>query len=392
MSQEAPRSLLNIALSSKNLYHLSRSFIYRDVHFTFNRSRRDINGRLIRQLLADHDLGNKVQQIRILWAPSAKLEPGEGSKEEFELLRQVLPELTGLRTFVWDAQYPILSWLLETLQRHHPKCRLYNCHPASQDSARTLQRLRNSPCLFSLDVTLTLGQFEAQRELQKVLITAPNLTDLRIVSTTHSSFVLPIAKQEGSGPLHLRSLEFYGPHFDGFIFSVVWPMLERLSLDTLSSDSWITPQFPNLRSFKMRIRGLGNSEGLGAMLRSCKTLETLDLTGRHIDRLVADKGLWESAGSSLINLRLHEEEAQHRAILPSNILDCIVRYCPNLRSLGLGLECNGQEWVSSSPRVVLRSYIRLTESIAPYDAQTYRRTILVPRPSRTRYFNKGSST
>ena len=356
---------------------MSRSFIYRDVHFTFNRSRRDINGRLIRQLLADHDLCNKVQQIRILWAPSAKLQPGEGSKEEFELLRQALPKLAGLRTFVWDAQYPILSWLLEALQRHHPNCRLYYRHPASQDSARTLPRLRDSPCLFSLDVTLPVEQVQAQHELQKVLVTAPSLTDLTIASTSHSPHVVPLVKEEEYQRLNLRSLEFYGPDFHSFMFYVVWTTLERLSLDTLSLDTlsldtlslnlMFMPSFPNLRSFKLRIQDSATSMFLGAVLRSCKKLETLDLTCCHSTPQLADKGLWESVGKSLIKLRLHGEEARRRAVIPSNTMGFVAMYCSSLRSLGLDLGCSEQEWVRSSPRVTIRSNIRLTKSIALSD-------------------------
>ena len=392
--------MLNVALSSRTLYHLSRRFIYRDIHLTFNRSRRDINGRLIRQLLANHDLSSKVQQLRILWAPSAKLQPGEGSKEEFELLGQLLPKLTGLRAFVWDAQYPILSWLLEALQRHHPKCRLYNHHPASQDSARTLSHLRASPCLFSLDVTLAAGQFEAHHELHRILITASNLTDLTVTSPWSSSNVLPILKQGDSERLRLRSLELYGPRLDEFkLLPVVWSMLERLSLDTLLFDPNIIPQLPELRFLKLRVRGHGNTMYLGSMLQGCQKLETLDLTGCLGDFQIAAEGFWKNVAKSLIKLRLHEEdarnraaEARNRAVAPSRIIELIAAYCPKLHSLSFDLECNGQEWVSSSPHAVIFSKIKVTRFIAPYDAQMYRRTTLVPCPSRNRYPNKRTST
>ena len=369
--------MLNIALCSRTLYHLSRSLIYRDIHFTFNRSRRDINGRLIRQLLADHDLSNRVRQIRILWAPSAKLQPGEGSKKEFELLRQALPKLTGLRTFIWDAQYPILSWLLAALQRHHPKCRLYIRHPASQDSAQTLPRLRALPCLFSLDVTLIPGQFASRNELQKVLITAPALTDLTIASNFDGSHVLPIPKQGEPESLRLRSLELYGPGFDDFKLPVKWSMLERLSLDHMTSNLRSIPQFPELRSCKLRIRDSDDCAFMDLMLRRCKKLEALDLDGCHANPDLATKDFWEIVGKSLIKLRLHEGEAHLRteesAILSSKILVLIANHCPNLRSLGFDLVCNGQEWVSSSPGVVIPSNIKLTKFIALYDTQIYRR-------------------
>lgn len=352
---------------------MSKSFIYRVIHFTFNRSRRDINGRLIKGLLADDDLSAKVREIRILWAPSAKLQPGEGSKKDLELLGQALPKLTGLKTFIWDAQYPILSWLLSTLQRNHPQCLLYNRHPASQDSGRTLTRLRELPCLFSLDVTLTTGQFQAFKELQKVLASAPNLRDLSIVSAFDSPFLAPYQEPK---PLHLRSLELYGGIFDVFKLPIVWPMLERLSFDSLSYFPSFMPDFAGLKSLTLRTSVSSDSVILDVALRECKKLEVLDLTGyvRNIQK--AEEGLWENAGKTLIKLRLHEENGQlnvgERVLLSFRDIRRIAKYCRNLRSFSLDLECNGREWVNLISYVVLLSNIKLTASTAMYDPQTHR--------------------
>lgn len=357
--------MLNVALSSRSLYRLSRGLIYRVIRFTFNRSRRDVNARLIRQLLADDELSAKVREIHILWAPSARLQPGEGSKQDLELLGKALSKLTELRTFVWDAQYPIFSWLLKEFQTRHPQCLLYIRHPASQDSAQTLPRLYGSPGLFALDVTVTTGQYQAFSEVQKVLYSAPNLRDLTITSA-FNSLLVSYGQPGPSQPLRLRSLELYGPVFEIFRLPVVWTMLERLSLGRLSYIASVIPDFSGLKSLKLRIENPGDSVLLGTVLQSCKRLESLDLSGPISN--IAEKELWGSVGKTLTKLRLHEEEVLDRVsgsnLSSSTVMGCIAGHCRKLRSLGLDLDCNGQEWVSPYPRVALPSKVRLTIPIA----------------------------
>ena len=375
MSQTSSKSLLNIALSSRSLYCLSRSLIYRVLHFTFNRSRRDVNRRLINQLLADDVLSAKVREIRIHWAPSAKLSPGEGSKADLELLGQALPRLNGLKTFIWDAQYPILSWLLKALEREQPRCVLYIRHPPSQDSAQTLPRLCGSPRLFALAVTITTGQFQAFRDLQNVIYSAPNLQDLTIVSTFNSTQSSSYQEQGQSEPLSLRSLELCGRIFDTFKLPVVWSMLERLSIGSLSYLPSLIPDFSGLKSLQLRVRNSDESVLLGVVLKGCKKLEVLDLAGCISSIQTAEEGFWESIGKTLIKLRLHEEEALNRAregaLLSPTVMECVAIHCRKLRSLGLSLECDGQEWVSLNPCIVAPSNITLKISTAIYNAQIY---------------------
>lgn len=377
LSKSSPKTLLNVALSSRSLFQFSRSFIYRVIHFTFNRSRRDVNRRLVKQLLTDDGLSAKVREIRILWAPSAKLQPGEGSKGDLELLGRALPRLTGLKTFIWDAQYPILSWLLKTLQTHHPQCLLYTRHPGSQDSAQTLPRLCASPCLFSLDVTLTSGQYQAFKELKKVLSSAPNLRDLTIASAFNIPHVSPDEVQGEPQILLLRSLELYGPIFGLVKLPIAWQMLERLSLDSVSYLPTFMPDFAGLKSLRLRAGDSGgNSEPLGIVLQECKKLEVLDLTGFTSCIRTSEEGLWENAGKTLIKLRLHEDEnvgrGGERLVLSFGDMGRITKYCRNLRSLGLDIQCNGQEWVSPISHVVIASNVKLTASTAIYNAQIHR--------------------
>lgn len=375
LSRTSPRSLLNVALSSRSLYHLSKSFIYRVIRFTFNRSRRDINGRLIRHLLADDDLSAKVQEIRVLWAPSAKLQPGEGSKEDLELLGQALPKLTGLKAFIWDAQYPILSWLLEKLQTHHPQCLLYTRHPKSQDSAQTLPRLCASPCLFSLDVEIGSGQFQAFRVLQKVLASATNLRDLSIASNFNSARLPTYQEIGSSNPLHLRSLEIYNRNYEIWNFPVVWPMLERLSLDDYYFLPEVLPDLAGLKSFKFRTGHSSNVLPLIIAMQGCKSLESLDLTGSIGFINTVGEDFWERVGKTLTKLRLHEEEKTERVgsrpTLSVTNMGHLAKHCHKLRSLGLDLACNGREWVSLISHIVPLFTIGLTVLAAVYGHQEY---------------------
>ena len=335
MSQTSPRSLLNVALSSRSLYHLSKSFIYRVLHFTFNPSRRNVNGRLIRQLLTDDDLSTKVQEIRVLWAPARELQPGGGSKEDVDSLERALPRLTRLKTFIWDAEYPTVSGLLETLQEHHPQCTLF----IRGDLARNLPRPSPSHGRLSIDVTLTSGQRQGSN-------TVPAIHDL---TTNTASFFL--AQLPGSLiPFHLRSLVL---HQDSgfFEFSVIWSMLQRVSLDDSLRDQQIVPDFSCLKSLRLRVM-FGEFLHLSNSLQECKKLEVLDLIGCTKNLIVVEDSFWESVGKTLIALRLHEpvqEWDTNRSLLSLNDMGRIVKNCRKLRSLGLDLACNGREWVYSSP-------------------------------------------
>ncbi len=85
-----------------------------------------------------------------------------------------------------------------------------------------------------------------------------------------------------------------------------------------------------------------------------------------VDTILED--LWANVGETLIKLRLHEDglfnrEGRRTNLSPTN-MERIANHCPNLRSLGLGLECNGRGWVSPSPGVALTSNIKLTTSTA----------------------------
>ena len=208
LHQTSPKSLLSVSLVSKSLYELSKGFIYRVIPFSFTFKRHDTNVRLIKRLLIDEDITSKVHELRILWAPSPYLQPGEGSRAGLELLGQALPKLTGLKTFVWDAQYPILSWLLKALESHVPSCKLYTRSPTGKHLARTLALLRASPCLFALDVTFSGDDDAGFPQLRSVLDSCGNMQDLAITCEFHGrQNSVNRQMEDNSPPLQLRSLE-----------------------------------------------------------------------------------------------------------------------------------------------------------------------------------------
>lgn len=358
----SPQSLLNVSLCCKNLHDLARSLIYRVISILFTRKRRDTNGRLIQRLLMDSDLSTKVREIRILWAPSANLQHGEGRKKDLELLGKVLPKLTGLKTFVWDAQYPILEWLLHSLYANAPHCQLYTRVPARKDLVRTLSKLHDSPCLYSLDIALSPGDVNAFLRLREAIATSERLKDLAVIwergshsLTWHRSLELL------STPLQLRSLELDGPmDFPGiekpWQLSVAWPTLERFSCTNISFLPNLASQLTGLTSLRLRV---GDDEDRGALWtflhEQCHQLSVLDLTGctAAINRNGAE--IWKHLGKTLISLRIHEDEIpsafRERPTLSPLQLGILATTCQRLRSLGLDLECPYRPTLLTSEKI-----------------------------------------
>ncbi len=324
-------------MTSKTLYSLSLRFIYRSISFTFNRNRRNINGVLIKRLLTDSDLCAKVREVEVLWAPNANLQPGEGSKVDLELLGQALPRMVGLNAFIWDAQYSIIPYLLDILRLHLPQCKLYAFHPPSQDSARTLPRLRGFPGLFSLDVALVAGQYAACHEIGELLNSTP-LTDLAIDTSDHFfNRTEPML-----APLRLRSLEMYSLQHS-WCPNISWSMLERLSMDNIFWLPRIASQLTNLKSLHLDIGKHYEYDFLISFLRTCGRLEVLDLTG-YTQHVEIEESLWRHLGKTLVKLRFREKRIfVDRRQTPNDAMKgllTIARECPKLRSLGLEIEDN----------------------------------------------------
>ena len=175
-------------------------------------------------------------------------------------------------------------------------------------------------------------------------------------------------EQREREPLLLRSLDLYGRMLDTFELPIAWPLLERLSLESHSYLLDVLPDFTGLKSLKLRIKDVDDSTPLSVTLQQCKRLEVLDLTGFVRSIQIANEKFWENCGKTLIKLRLHEEEnlsrRGQRASLSFASIECIAKYCRNLRSLGLDLQCNGRKWVRLSCRVVFPLNIKLTASTA----------------------------
>lgn len=345
------RSLLNVSKCSKSLRGVSRSLIYRVIPILFTRKRRETNGRLLQLLLADHDLSAKVREIRILWAPSANLQRGEGSKDDLELLGRALPRLTGLKTFVWDAQYPPIQWLIDALYTNAPHCWLYIRAPARRDPVRTLSMLRDSPCLYSLDVTFSPGDMYAFSRLREIVSSSKELKDLEVVwDGEDHAMTWWQSLQSLPTPLQLRSLELDGPMNliaceESWKWSVAWPQLERFSCTNISFLQNLATQLTGLNSLRLRVSQDEDKDGLWTFLsKHCHQLKILDLTGctAYINRLSTH--LWEHLGRTLISLRIHEDEMpsafRERPTLSSSQLEHLAKTCHKLRSLGLDLECS----------------------------------------------------
>ena len=307
-----------------------------------------MNGNLVKRLLHESELKTKVRSVKILWAPNANLQPGKGSKEDLEMLGQALPSFSGLRSFIWDAQYAIVPWLLEVLRSAHPRCKLYIRHPSSPDAARTLVRLRDLPCLFSLDVITSPGQFQAFEELDRVLTT----TSPTHVALAANFTVFKQYQDEEIQPRRVKSLEFRGCiDFIDYLwkFPVLWSDLKRLSFTMGNSNrilSYKSPSLDKLRALELRCQWNGNGDNLKELLQGCPQLKSLDLTGFRSCIRNWSPSLWRQLGRTLVKLRLCEDRrfAGTTTILSDATMKLIAKECPKLRSLGFDLDCDGS-WV-----------------------------------------------
>ena len=341
----SPRSLLNVSLSSKTLCRCARGLIYRVIHLTFTEKRREINRRLIDNLLGSNELCLKVQELIIHWAPDAKLPPGAGSKADFERLRELLPRLTGLRTFMWDAQYSIQQWVLDVLCLHSPTCQLYIRAPISNSVNRDIRPLRGVPCLHSLRVcfagSIPPGSYGGLRDLIIQSNHEHKLEDLAIdweSVPTGSSLLENLSPQ-----LQLRSLEVDGPTYFGdsvWQWSVEWSMLERLSISHIPFSSDLAPQLTALKILRLRLHGHDDKQVLLNILRDkCPNLTSLDLTACTAEINGMRGKMWDNFGHNLDSLRIHEDERiDERPTLSLLELESIAKNCCKLRSLGLDLD------------------------------------------------------
>ena len=340
--------MLNVALACRAFYKLSKIFIYRTLRFTFNRDRRDINGGLVRRLLRDGDLCSTVRCIRIDWAPSAKLQPGEGSKEELELLGQALPKLGGLKIFIWGAQYPIISWLLDSLRWCHPECKLYIHHPQNYTPAHLLARLRDLPSLTGLDVSISDWHYQAHRELEKILLSSP-ISDLAVRTGTTRMCLDALAKV--SDPLQLNSLEIVG-HIHGIReLPILWSRLNTLILNAVGSFREDLPalHLDGLKSLEIRLGIPGSETLLYSILKSSRNMESLSLTGEIGFVRGWERSEWRNLGKTLVKLRIYgaeDERGPNAGVLPDHCLMYIAEECPKIRSLGIDLKYD-KEWVCS---------------------------------------------
>ena len=349
----SPRSLLNVSLSSKTLYRCARGLIYRVIHLTFTEKRRKINRRLIDSLLESSDLYLKVQELIIHWAPDPETPPGKGSKADFEpdfeRLRELLPRLTGLKTFIWNAQYSIEQWLLDALCLCSPYCKLYIRAPVGNSVIRNIQPLRGLPCLYSLQVSFTRyilpGSYGAPRDLITQYNHERPLKDLaieweNIPAGSHHLENLP-------SPLQLRSLQVdvSNQHYRESIWqwSVAWSMLERLSISQIPFSSDLAPQLTALKILRLQLHEGDDKQVLLDILRNkCPNLTSLDLTACTADINRRRGKLWDSFGHNLESLRIHEDERiGGRPILSLLELQSIERNCCKLRSLGIDIDESG---------------------------------------------------
>lgn len=212
---------------------------------------------------------------------------------------------------------------------------------------RMLLKMRNSPCLSSLDVETTSVHGWDFTRLQGALFSCKNLQDL--------SLILENGDEIGSVPadpaiaLRLRSFELAGNELgvDQSFWSnfLEWSALERLSTTHLSFLPLVGPQLIGLRSLRVDMTyAFADRPILFSFLLSCQKLEELDLIGfMNYFSVQSTDRLWSHLGKTLKSIRLHEYE-DPRSVLGHEEIGGIAEKCPKLCRFGLDLECSGT-WV-----------------------------------------------
>ena len=254
-----------------------------------------------------------------------------------------------LLAFGWNAQYPIIPWLLKALSTHLPQCRLYTRVPAWQQTIPSLPHLCGSPCLYSLDVEFSPTDWHAFSRLRDLAISCHSLENLSVIwkSRSHAQTWYESLEHLPES-LQLRSLEVDGPmelpdNGGVWNWSIKWPLLEDFSCTNITFLPSLASQLIGLRVLPLRI-GLGElvSALWAFLVEQCLQLAVLDLTGCTAAINKSGEDLWGHLGKTLISLRIHEDERPRgtccRPVLLRPQLRLIATCCPKIRSLGLDVE------------------------------------------------------
>lgn len=337
-----------MALTSKELYSLAQQFLYRSLRFIFNRSRRPCNRLLLQRLIANKAINLTIRTLWIPWAPKGIARHGDdGSLEDLHLLAQLVPQLARLRTFIWEAQYPIPVWLLDALHKQQ-SCRLCIRLPYGSNTAQALANLQGFSRLWSLDVLISNSQRQALAGLGRLLSQA---TSLRSLAFHHcnddGSSTYPILTYQLEQCPNLKSLALEDCGFStepnhNLSENTDRPMIKSLFMSNMS---FLRPdlatRLTNIRSLKLRPSNLALSrlhpylERLQAFLSSCQRLEDLDLDGLFAGDC---EPILRSNGRTLLSLR----------IANTNLTPGLIGlHCPKLRKFGIdiGRSKEWEDWV-----------------------------------------------
>lgn len=94
----SPKSIYNVCLTSRFLYHLSQKYLYRKLSFTFSRHRNSRNWVLLERLMSDSTARSSVHQLYINWiaGTNPRFENLEG-KRLADQLTDIVPLLPALK-------------------------------------------------------------------------------------------------------------------------------------------------------------------------------------------------------------------------------------------------------------------------------------------------------
>ncbi|KAL8723831.1 MAG: hypothetical protein Q9181_007155, partial [Wetmoreana brouardii] len=353
----SPKSIHNVALSSKYFRHLTYKYLYRKIRLTFARYRNGRNRLLLEKLLSDSTTSSLVHEVYINWLAGAnpRHETEEG-KQLTEQLIVLIPRLVNLKKLIFDAQCAISKRLLFTAVHYDSKYQLYTICPYRSDVNRSLQSLQDCSQLVALDVTIGDSQILAMKELRKVLAICPNLLKLSVASVSDNAIrggqalVEPGMRLPNLKFLRIRGvMQLANYNLPGWEQCSGWESLEYLESTDSVFLQYFSPSLKELRSLTLFFRlfdAILDENALINLMCRLPKLEHLSITGST--RLVLESDVLKHKGSSLKTLQLHEDPndvvwTHPRSLPDEGTIRRLGKTCPRLTTCAIDLNA-GHDW------------------------------------------------
>jgi len=372
LNDASPKSLLNVALACREFHTHSNPIIHRCLVIPITLRAYRTVGELMKHLYKDTELCAAVREMVVPYrskisstAPaSLQFKKSKALEDQWDRLTNVLPLLNRLNKFTYEAEAPIPLGLLHYLNNRRSGCRLYVNVP-HLPQGRLISRLQDSPCLFALDVYVSMPN--TLNEVGEVVATCPNLRHLSMHTSTYpmDEAATKVLRTALESPKTLNSLGILGFYDTMRVVpthgvdqlkhaSEDWSSLTQLSFSGMSLIPGLALQMVNLRSLQVDLGTTTDSVTmrdpiLNQFLYECRPLcelklisytETFDLgVLRHHGRALTAFTLREDHRNLLVDSGRETDRWNNgpTVVLSDKDIQTIGQSCPYLLTLGIDL-------------------------------------------------------